>query len=235
MKIGIIGAMNEELELLKSKLINPTEITSVANQTFITGKLHNQDVILLKCGIGKVSSAIGTTLMNQLFSPSCIINTGSAGALGSQFNIGDVVIGESVCYHDADLTAFGYKIGQMAQMPPHFSPCENLLNLAYQSAKKLSIPIKKALILSGDIFVNQNTQVEYIKNNFSSNCVVEMESCSIAHVCFSFNIPFLIIRSISDLVEEHENKIAYEKFLPLASKKSAEFVLEFIYQSAKLK
>lgn len=226
MKIGIIGAMDDEIKLLKEQLVDPQNY-DLANQKFSVGKLANHDVVLLKCGIGKVNAAVGTTLLNQLFHPDYIINTGCAGALGSSLEIGDITISSEVRYHDFDLTIFGYEFGQVAEMPACFIPDNHLVAIAEHCAKETAnlTSIKKTLVLSGDSFISTSEQVTHLKNKFTESCVVEMEACAIAQVCYLFAVPFIIIRSISDHVEQSENKILYDNFMPLASKKSAEFVM----------
>lgn len=232
MKIGIIGAMDEEVALLKNKITDKKEY-QIANQDFTNGNIGSHEVILLKCGIGKVSAALGTSLLNQIFKPDYIINTGSAGALGSNFRIGDIVISSSLCFHDVDLTVFGYKLGQMAEMPLFFTPDQKLLNAAEECMRKISHEsIKKSLIVSGDSFVSSREQIDHIKRNFSNDCIVEMESGAIAQVCHLFRVPFIVIRSVSDLVEDTDNKISYEEFLPLASQRSSEFVLQLLTELA---
>jgi adenosylhomocysteine nucleosidase len=228
MKIGVIGAMFEEVELLRDKMTNIKD-EYFANQSFAIGEIENHEVILLNCGIGKVSAAIGTTLLIDKFAPNYIINTGVAGAMGSLFSIGDIIISSEIGYHDVDLTVFGYKIGQMSKMPPTFLPDKDLINIAEKCIERLThAPIKKALILSGDSFINWPSQVSYIKKHFPADCVIEMEASAIAQVCHVFNVPFIIIRSISDIIEDEHNKIAYEKFLILAAQKSADFVLQML-------
>jgi len=116
MKIGLIGAMEEEIRLLKQALQQESEQV-VAGYTFYQGQLSGQDVVLVQSGIGKVNAAMTVTLLKQLFDVDLVINTGSAGALGHGLKVGDVVVADQLRHHDADVTAFGYQIGQMAGMP----------------------------------------------------------------------------------------------------------------------
>jgi adenosylhomocysteine nucleosidase len=227
MTIGIIAAMKEEIKLLEAILKEPKE-HEIADQRFSIGKLNEKEIVLLQCGIGKVNAAIGTTLLNQLYQPKYIINTGVAGATGRSLNIGDIAISSKVCYHDVDLTAFGYKFGQMAQMHEHYSPSNDLIKIASVCSKQLSgYQAKKTLILSGDSFISNPEQINRIKKHFTEDFAIEMEAGAIAQTCYIFDTPFIIIRSISDIIGE-DNKTNYENFLPLAAKRSADFVFTML-------
>ncbi len=116
MKIGLIGAMEEEVEILKNKLENRQD-KKIAESVFYLGDLDGHEIILLQSGIGKVNAAVGTTLMIHVFQPDYIINTGSAGGFDPRLSVGDVVIGSEVRHHDVDVTVFGYEYGQVPQMP----------------------------------------------------------------------------------------------------------------------
>src|SRR5690625_865129 len=120
MKYGIIGAMDEEIELLKEKMTNKQEI-EIASVLFIEGKLNGKEIILLKSGIGKVNSAMATTILLERFQPTHVINTGSAGGFSNKLEVGDVVVGDEVVHHDVDVTAFDYKYGQVPNMPASFA------------------------------------------------------------------------------------------------------------------
>ena len=119
MKVGIIGAMEQEVAILRGQ-IEQCETLHHAGGTYYSGKLAGHGVILLQCGIGKVAAAIGTCMLIERFNPDCIINTGSAGGFDTSLSVGDVVISSEVRYHDADVTAFGYEMGQLPLLPPPF-------------------------------------------------------------------------------------------------------------------
>ena len=166
--------------------------------------------------------------MNEIYQPEYIINTGCAGGFDSSLDIGDIVLSSEVRYHDVDLTLFGYDFGQMARMPAFYTPDKGLLNIAEQSAAILNFNTKQGLIASGDIFVHTPEHVSKIQKKFINICAAEMEACAIAHVCHVFKTPFLIIRSISDVVNKPNNKQSYEDFLLLASEKSANMITEML-------
>ncbi|MGO4887366.1 5'-methylthioadenosine/S-adenosylhomocysteine nucleosidase [Anaerobacillus sp. MEB173] len=226
MRIGIIGAMDEEVELLKSKLEQCEEKT-IAGCEFYSGMMNGQEVILLKSGIGKVNAAIGTTLLIQLYAPECIINTGSAGGFKEDLNVGDIVISTEVRYNDVDATVFGYEFGQVPRMPAYYEPNQNLMSVAEKSAEKVGVHSVKGLILSGDSFMSDHERVLDLKNRFDTPYCAEMEAGAIAQVCHQFGCPFVIIRSLSDIAGS-DAKVSYDQFLETASVNSANLVILMI-------
>ncbi|KGA98008.1 5'-methylthioadenosine/S-adenosylhomocysteine nucleosidase [Alkalihalobacillus alcalophilus ATCC 27647 = CGMCC 1.3604] len=226
MTIGIIGAMEEEVELLKSKIDNRVD-TTIAGCEFHQGTMNGKEVVLLKSGIGKVNAAVGTTLLIQLFKPKAIINTGSAGGFNESLKVGDIVISTEVRYNDVDATVFGYEFGQVPQMPAYYQPAQELVTLATEAAKKVGVPSVPGLILSGDSFMSDHNRVLELKEIFNEPACAEMEAGAIAQVCHQFGTPFVIIRSLSDIAGQ-EAKLSYEQFLEKASVHSAKQVLLMI-------
>lgn len=231
MKIGIIGAMEEEIALIYPQLMDKEE-KNIANLTFYTGKLNDSDIILLKSGIGKVNAALATTLMIQLYQPDYIINTGSAGGFNDQLNICDIVISTEVRHSDADATVFGYEYGQIPQMPSKYLPDAKLMKIAERIAERnekirSKIRVFKGLIASSDSFNSDPKRIEWIKSKLKNIYASEMEAAGIAQVCYQFDVPFIVIRSISDIAGK-DAKLTYEQFLKKASNYSAEFVLSII-------
>ncbi len=227
MKIGIIGAMEEEVIILRDKLSHRQDKT-LAGCEFYTGKIDGLDIILLKSGIGKVNAAIGTTLMIEMFQPDCIINTGSAGGFHKDLNVGDVVISTEVRHHDVDATIFGYEYGQVPQMPACYVPDADLVSIAVKSAEKVSgIQVAKGLIASGDSFMSDHERVEFIRTKLAGLYAAEMEAAAIAQVAYQFKVPFVIIRSLSDIAGK-DARVSYDQFLDTASKHSAELILLMI-------
>ncbi len=226
MKIGIIGAMAQEIEILRQVMVEP-KVTELAGCKIFEGKINNTRVALLQSGIGKVAAAIGTTLLIQLTQPDMIINTGSAGGLDPDLNVGDILISTEVRYHDVDVTAFGYEIGQLPANPPTFSPNEQLVELAQKEAKKAGYNVVSGLICSGNAFINGNDKINQIRQNFPNVVAVEMEAAAIAQVCHGFNLPFVIVRAVSDVADK-ESHLSFEEFLPLAAEKSSTIVLAML-------
>ncbi|MCU5746416.1 5'-methylthioadenosine/S-adenosylhomocysteine nucleosidase [Staphylococcus sp. SQ8-PEA] len=224
--IGIIGAMEEEVNILKSKIKNLEQL-NIAHVKFFRGELNGREIVLSQSGIGKVNVAISTTLLIKEFQPDLIINTGSAGALDSSLNIGDVVVSENVTYHDADARAFGYELGQIPQMPALYKANEMLLDYTIETIKEEKQIAKQGLIVSGDSFIGTNEQRQAIKSSFPNALAVEMEATAIAQTCYQFDIPFIITRAISDLANG-EAELSFEAFLEKAAVVSSKIVENLI-------
>lgn len=224
--IGIIGAMEEEVAILKNK-INALEEIKIAHVIFYKGQLEGKDIVLTQSGIGKVNVAISTTLLIEQFKPDLIINTGSAGALDKALNVGDVVVSDRVMYHDADARAFGYELGQIPQMPASFDSDSNLLQKATEAIKEQQLTAKIGLIVSGDSFIGTFEQRATIKENFKDALAAEMEATAIAQTCYQFNLPFIITRAISDLADGDAG-ITFDAFIEKAAISSSEIVERLI-------
>ena len=226
MKIGIIGAMAQEIEILLSYLVEP-KLTEVAGCKIYEGKINNTQIALLQSGIGKSAAATGTALLLQMTKPDIVINTGSAGGLASSLNVGDIIVSREVRHHDVDVTAFGYEKGQLPANPPAFISDEKLAEIATSEAKKAGFNVVSGLVCSGDVFVNGAEMIARIRADFPSVAAVEMEAASIAQVCHAFQIPFVVVRAISDVADK-ESHLSFDEFLPLAAKTSSEIVLAMI-------
>lgn len=225
--IGIIGAMESEVDSIFANMTSKEKI-NINNLTFYKGLLFNKDVVVVKCGIGKVNAALCTQLLILTFKVDKIINTGIAGATGKGLTIYDFVVSSQAVYHDFDTSFFGYKLGQVPGMEETFKADEDLQKLALQAFEKSELAknhkIQNGLIASGDQFISGGERKSFIINNFHPLCV-EMEGCAIAHTCFANNIPFVIIRCMSDCADDSAVE-TYEE--SKASKASSEFLLDFI-------
>lgn len=224
--IGIIGAMEEEILILKDKITDLEEIT-IAHAKFYKGQIENKEVVLTLSGIGKVNATISTTLLIHEFKPELILNTGSAGALDASLNIGDVLIGTEATYHDADATAFGYELGQIPNMPVAYAADDDLTTLAQSVVEQQNLTGKLGLIVSGDSFIGEASQKAQIKQNFPQAMAVEMEATAIAQTCYQFNTPFIIARAVSDLANGEAN-VTFEEFVSTAAQSSSEMVLQML-------
>lgn len=224
MKVAIIGAMEEEVTLLRGKLANlKTEVH--AGFEYYSGLIGETEVALLRSGIGKVNAAISTTLLLELYQPDYVINTGSAGGFHTDLNVGDIVISSSVCHHDVDVTPFGYELGQVPGLPACFMPDQHLVKAAQASIEDLQEVVHMhGLIATGDRFMHQPDDVNNTRNNFPDMIACEMEAAAVAQVCHSFSVPFVIIRSLSDIAGK-ENAVTFEKYLEQAATHSAKVIL----------
>lgn len=226
MIIGIIGAMEEEIRSLKS-MIEDAEVVSIEQIDFIKGKLMNQQVVLVESGIGKVNATIPVVLLKHIFQVTHIINTGTAGALDPALNVGDLILAHSLAYHDVDVTAFDYSYGQMAGMPEKYYPDTFLLRATQEACRDLEIEPFIGLLVSGDQFISDNLVKKQILENFPTARAVEMESTAIAQAAYRLNIPFVIIRAISD-ASDGEASMTFDQFVISAGKQSAQMVAHTI-------
>jgi len=231
MKAGIIGAMEEEVTLLRDKIENRQTLT-LAGLEIYTGTLNGTDVALLKSGIGKVSAAMGAALLLEHCKPDLIINTGSAGGLAPTLSVGDIVVSDEARYHDADVTAFGYEIGQMAGCPAAFKADDKLVSAAEACIKQLNLNAVRGLIVSGDAFINGAEGLAKIRHNFPQAVAVEMEATAIAHVCHNFGVPFVVVRAISDVADQASH-LSFEEFLATAAKQSSLMVETLVQNLAR--
>lgn len=231
MKVGIIGAMEQEVTLLRDKIENRQTLQRAGCEIY-TGTLNGVDVALLKSGIGKVSAALGTTLLLEHCQPDVVINTGSAGGLASTLKVGDIVVSEEVRYHDVDVTAFGYAPGQMAGCPAAFVADEALIALAENCIRDLDLNAVRGLVCSGDAFINGAEPLARIRATFPTAAAVEMEAAAIGHVCHLFNTPFVVVRAISDVADKASHQ-SFEEFLVVAAEQSTRMVDAMLQTLAK--
>ncbi|WLR49944.1 5'-methylthioadenosine/S-adenosylhomocysteine nucleosidase [Bacillus tianshenii] len=227
MKIGIIGAMDEEVQILKDKMGN-RELDTVANCEFYTGDINGVEVVLLRSGIGKVNAAMATTILLDRHNPDMVINTGSAGGFHPSLNVGDLVVSTEVRHHDVDVTIFEYEYGQVPNMPAAYTADAKLVEAAMECAKEITdVQAVKGLIVTGDSFMNDPARVEFVRSKFVDLYAAEMEAAAIAQVCYQFDMPFVVIRALSDIAGKDSN-ISFEQFLDKAAFHSSELVLAFV-------
>jgi adenosylhomocysteine nucleosidase len=226
-RIAIIGAMEEEVALLRENITNP-QTETIAGCEYTSGTMKGKEVILLRSGIGKVNAAMSTAVLLQHFKPDAIINTGSAGGFDPSLNVGDVVISTEVRHHDVDVTAFGYEYGQVPQLPAAFTADEKLKKAAVESVRELGdAQVVSGLIATGDSFMNDPARVEAIRDKFTGLQAVEMEAAAIAQVAHQFGVPFVIIRSLSDIAGK-ESDVSFEQYLEKAALHSAKMVMNIV-------
>ena len=234
MNVGIIGAMEPEVKILREAMQNP-QILTKAGFTFYTGELAGNTVTLVQSGIGKVASTIATTLLIDNFKPDCVINTGSAGGFDPSLSVGDVVISSEVRHHDVDVTAFGYEIGQVPQMPAGFTAHPKLVEAAQQTITQISdVKTLVGLICTGDTFMCDPVRIDKARNDFPTMLAVEMEGASIAQTCFALSTPFVVIRSMSDIAGK-ESPQSFEEYLETASINSSKMVVALLKKLTAVK
>lgn len=222
MKIGIIFAMNEELNALK-KHLSIDVINNIYELEFFEGYIGDINCILVECGIGKVNAARATQVLIDNYDLDYILNIGVAGGVSTDLKVGDIVVGEKLVQHDFDITAFNHEKGYVPNIGSKYINCsEYLINLSKNNA----LPVKYGVIASGDIFCTDVNMSNKINTKFDALCV-EMEGAAIAQVCHLCKVPFLIIRSISD-VPNNNNHIIFDEFLLEASSKVADYLHDIL-------
>lgn len=226
-KIGIIGAMEEEVSQLL-RLMEDVEVRTKAGMNFYEGRLENCPCVIVQSGIGKVNAGICAQILVDLYQVSHIINTGIAGGLANHINIGDIVIGSEFIYHDVDATGFGYALGEIPRMNKLVFEADNaLVTLALSLDSHFpDIQLLEGRILSGDQFIASIEVKEKITREFAG-VAVEMEGAAIAHVAWLNHIPFLAIRAISDKADDSAS-VDYPTFEKKAIERSVKFVREFL-------
>lgn len=221
--IGIIGAMNEEVESLKKSMTIESKKTMAAME-FFKGELFGKSAVVVVSGIGKVNAAVCTQILCDIYNVDTIINVGVAGGVDTFVNPGDVVIATSLVQHDMDCSVFGDKLGQVPRMDVYDFKCdEKLVEIA--SNVKLQNPnakLIKGIIATGDQFIADTEKVRWISSTFNA-AAVEMESASIAQVAYLNKKPFVIVRSISDNANTGAH-IDFAEFVPVAVSNSTEII-----------
>lgn len=227
-KIGIIGAMELEVEQLKSKLENAT-VTTKAKMDFYQGKLNGTDVVIVRSGIGKVNAALCVQILVDLFEVTHVINTGVAGSLNAKLDIGDILISKDAIHHDMDVRVFGYQLGEVPQMGfREFVADDEMIKQAVASCEKVNPDIHAIVgrVVSGDQFISSKDVKNALIENFNGDCA-EMEGASIAHGAVLNNIPFVIIRAISDKADDSA-EMDYPSFEHAAAIHSALLVEDMV-------
>lgn len=227
-KIGIIGAMELEVEELKRKMEVSRKVEKTSME-FLEGTLNGTPVVIVRSGIGKVNAALCAQILCDTFQVSHIINTGVAGSLKNEIDIGDIVISVDALHHDVDVRVFGYPLGEVPQIGCLAFPADkHLVELAVSSCKEVNpdIHVYEGRIVSGDQFVSDKQVKENIIKNFQGFCV-EMEGASIAHAAYLNKVPFVIIRAISDKADDSA-EMDYPTFEKAAAKHSAALVREMV-------
>ena len=225
--IGIIGAMDVEVDGIKKNIEN-LKTDEISGIKFCSGKLFGKDVVVAKCGEGKVNAAVAAQTMIMAYKPNFIINSGVAGGLHPDMKVMDIAIANAVCQHDYDISPLGYKPGFVPQVEQVEITCEESLNnLIEISAKKVcNSNIFKGIIASGDQFIASDSQRNKIKNLFGA-IAAEMEGASIGHVCALNNTKFTVLRVISDNADGSAD-MSFDVFARKASDISINIMLEFV-------
>ncbi|CUV66069.1 5'-methylthioadenosine/S-adenosylhomocysteine nucleosidase [Sulfurovum sp. enrichment culture clone C5] len=223
--IAILGAMREEIEPLLSHMDNIKEV-NYANNIFYEASFKGKDVVVAYSKIGKVFSSLTATLLIEKFGCDTLLFSGVAGAISSDLKIGDLVIADGLCQHDLDITAFGHPHGYVPEGEVCIPTDVRLREIAKDIAKAKGIELKEGIIATGDQFVACSDRKNWVKETFNAHAL-EMEGASVAVVCNALNIPFFILRAISDTADGSAD-IDFDTFLDSSAKISAGFILEMV-------
>ena len=226
--IGIIGAMDEEINNLK-ELITDVQVSTVASMDFYEGKISGNDVVVVRSGIGKVNAAICAQILIDKFDVSVIINTGIAGSLNADINIGDIVLSKDALEHDMDATSFGYDLAVIPRMQESvFKGDEYLIDLTKKVCEEniKDVNVFVGRVVTGDQFISDKNKKNWLIENFKGDCT-EMEGAAIAHTAYLNNIPFLIIRAISDKADDSA-EMDYPTFEAMAIQNSVKILTSMV-------
>ena len=224
---GIIAAMQEEMQEIQKIMKNIQKI-EIYGLNFIKGEINDKLVVLVEAGVGKVNATRTAQLLIDKFDIDVVINIGSAGSANDKLNIGDIVIGKKLVQHDFDITAFGHPKGYISNVGLYLESDNQLMKKMEKAIKNLEnidFKILVGTIASGDIFCTDIKMKEKIRNKFEADAI-EMEGAAIAQVCKLDDIPFIVIRGISDSPNGN-NEITFEQYLEKASKRCAQIIEKF--------
>lgn len=226
--LGIIGAMDEEVAKIKQVMSNVV-VTAIATMDFYQGTLGGKEIVVVRSGIGKVNGALCSQILIDRFHVDGIINTGIAGSLRAEINIGDIVLSSDALQHDMDATNFGYELGQIPRMDTLSFPADQkLLDLARECCTQVNPDIKTFVgrIVSGDQFVSDKEKKQWLIDTFDGYCT-EMEGAAIAQAAYLNQIPYLVIRAISDKADDSAT-MDYPVFEAEAIRHSVNLLLDMV-------
>ena len=224
-KIAIMGAMPEEIEPLLAKVKNVNKI-EYANNSYYEATYKGKELVIAYSKIGKVFSALTATILLEKFACEKLLFSGVAGAINPELKIGDLIIAEGLCQHDLDIVAFGHPYGYVPEGEVCISSDVTLRNIAKEVAKKNGLTLKEGIIATGDQFVANPDRKEWISKTFNADAI-EMEGASVAVVCNALNVPFFILRAISDTANDDAG-VDFDEFMVGSAKISANFILDMV-------
>ena len=227
-KIGIIGAMELEVDTLKN-LMKTEKIVTKAGMDFHEGTLEGTPVVVVQCGIGKVNAGMCVQILVDLFEVTHLVNTGVAGSLNAKLDIGDILISKDALQHDFDVSALGYQLGQIPGVDTwNFAADEAMMAAAEEACKKVNpdINVIQGRVVSGDQFIAGKEIKEKLIKEFQGDCA-EMEGAAVAQAAYLNKTPFLVVRAISDKAD-NSAEMDYPTFEKKAADPFAKLVVEFV-------
>ena len=230
MKVGILGAMVEEIEPFVEVLENK-KVTETAQNTFYEGRLNGHDVVLAYSKIGKVNSTLTVTLMIERFGAERILFSGVAGGINPGLRIGDLVVATQLVQHDVDITAFGHPFGFIPESGDFVDADPELIKIAQSVAEEKGIKLLTGVIATGDQFIADERKKNWIQETYRADAL-EMEGASVAYTAKCLEVPFFVLRAISDTADMDAG-FSFEEFLKSSAKESAAFLLAMLDKMEK--
>ncbi len=224
-KLAIMGAMQEEIEPLLENFEN-VKVTEYAKNKYYEVSLDGLDIVIAHSKIGKVFASLTATTMIEKFGCDTLLFSGVAGAVNSELKIGDLIIADKLCQHDLDITAFGHPHGYVPGGYVFVETSKELREVAKEVASENGLKVIEGTIATGDQFVHSTQRKDFILNTFKADAL-EMEGASVAVVCDSLNIPFFILRAISDSADMEAN-FDFDEFLKSSAKISADYLIQIV-------
>lgn len=229
-KLAIMGAMKEEIEPLLAHFENVNKV-EYANNTYYEVNYKGLDIVIAYSKIGKVFASLTASLMIEKFKCDTLLFSGVAGGINPKLQIGDLIIANKLCQHDLDITAFGHPHGFVPGGSVFVETSKNLIEIASKVAKQNGIKVIEGTIATGDQFVHSSERKEFIENTFNADAL-EMEGASVAVVCDALNVPFFILRAISDTADMDAG-FDFDEFLKSSAKNSASYLIKIVNELIK--
>ncbi len=224
-KIAIMGAMSEEIEPLLAKVKNIKRV-EYANNSYYEATYKGKEIVIAYSKIGKVFASLTATILLEKFKCNKLLFSGVAGAISPDLNIGDLIIADGLCQHDLDIVAFGHPYGYVPEGEVCIPTDVKMRTIAKEVAQKRGLTLKEGIIATGDQFVANSERKEWIGDTFNAKAL-EMEGASVAVICNALDVPFFILRAISDSAND-EAGVDFDEFLASSAKISAEFILDMV-------
>ncbi|MGX8851407.1 5'-methylthioadenosine/adenosylhomocysteine nucleosidase [Amedibacillus sp. YH-ame10] len=225
--IAIIAAMDIEVEAITSIMSNVEQLEK-SGVSFFKGTIHERPLLVMKSGVGKVNASMSTTILLERFSIDRVVNIGTAGGLNPTQNILDAVISDDVVQHDFDTSPVDGKEGIRLR----FTADKDVADVCERSLHALGVTVHRGLVASGDQFIARVDQLDKLAENFPEAICAEMEAGAIAQVCAHYQVPFVVLRSLSDITHKENSHMDFCEYAKQASKRSADFTREFMKLSA---
>lgn len=226
MKFGIICAMPEEIKELVAILDNKV-VKQLGGKSYFQGQINKQAVVLVESGIGKVEAGITAEHLIVEFGVDVVINSGSAGGIGAKLHVGDVVVSSETAYHDVDATAFDYQYGQLPGQPARFAASKKWADALVEAGKSTGLNIFKGLIVTGDQFVASQAVIDQILQRFPDALSSEMEGAAIGQVATDHEIPYVVVRAMSDTGNDDAGG-SFDEFIVDAGHRSAQMLIALL-------